>query len=57
MRDPAAFAKIVREGALQPRGMVAFGAELSPQDVELIRAYVIRRAHEASHSAPAEVAR
>ena len=57
IRDPAAFAKIVRDGALQSQGMVAFGAELSPEDVELIRAYVIRRAHEASHSAPAEVAR
>jgi alcohol dehydrogenase (cytochrome c)/quinohemoprotein ethanol dehydrogenase len=56
-RDPAAFAKIVREGAMQPRGMVAFGAELSPEDVELIRAYVIRRAHEAAKSSSAGVAR
>jgi hypothetical protein len=31
---------------LEQRGMINFGAELSADDVERIRAYVIRRAHE-----------
>jgi PQQ-dependent dehydrogenase (methanol/ethanol family) len=52
--DADAFAKIVREGTLQSRGMVAFGAELSTHDVELIRAYVIRRAHESEGAAVAK---
>jgi alcohol dehydrogenase (cytochrome c)/quinohemoprotein ethanol dehydrogenase len=52
--DPDTFVRIVREGSLQPRGMVGFGAELSARDVELIREYVIRRAHEsATAEAPA----
>jgi len=44
--DAATFTQLVREGLLAERGMVAFGAELSAADVEQIRAYVIRRAHE-----------
>jgi quinohemoprotein ethanol dehydrogenase len=44
--DADAFARIVREGVLEQRGMISFGAELSADDVERIRAYVIRRAHE-----------
>jgi quinohemoprotein ethanol dehydrogenase len=54
LNDLPTFEKIVREGSLQPRGMVAFGAELSPKDVELIRDYVIRRAHEAQGSTAPE---
>jgi alcohol dehydrogenase (cytochrome c)/quinohemoprotein ethanol dehydrogenase len=46
LNDADAFARIVREGVLEPRGMFNFSAELSAHDVELIRAYVIRRAHE-----------
>jgi alcohol dehydrogenase (cytochrome c)/quinohemoprotein ethanol dehydrogenase len=33
-------------GQLADRGMFAFGAELSAEDVAQIRAYVIHRAHE-----------
>jgi quinohemoprotein ethanol dehydrogenase len=46
LSDPATFTRLVREGLLEGRGMFAFGAELSAADVEQIRAYVIRRAHE-----------
>jgi len=41
-----AWATIVRAGPLATRGMVAFGAELSADDVEAIRAYVVQRAAE-----------
>ena len=44
--DATGFAKVVRDGVLADRGMFAFGPELSAADVEQIRAYVIRRAHE-----------
>jgi alcohol dehydrogenase (cytochrome c)/quinohemoprotein ethanol dehydrogenase len=44
--DSAAFANVVHDGALADRGMVAFGDELSPEDIEKIRAYVIHRANE-----------
>ena len=37
---------IVHDGALRARGMAAFGAELGKEQIEEIRAYVIRRAHE-----------
>ena len=40
------FTRLVREGMLADRGMFAFGAELSAEDVAQIRAYVIHRAHE-----------
>jgi quinohemoprotein ethanol dehydrogenase len=46
LSDSAAFARVVRDGVLAERGMIAFGDELSAQDVEQIRAYVIHRAHE-----------
>ena len=46
LRDPAKFTQLVREGLLKERGMFAFGAELSEEDVAQIRAYVIHRAHE-----------
>jgi len=46
LTDVAAFTRLVREGLLESRGMVAFGDELSDEDVASIRAYVIRRAHE-----------
>jgi len=43
----AAWAAIVREGALASRGMVAFGSEVSAQDADAIRAYVVERANAA----------
>jgi quinohemoprotein ethanol dehydrogenase len=48
-----AWATIVREGPFEARGMVAFGAELSSDDVESIRAYVVQRAAEAREGAEA----
>jgi quinohemoprotein ethanol dehydrogenase len=38
--------RIVRDGILKPYGMVGFSAELSRQDAESIRAYVIFRANQ-----------
>jgi alcohol dehydrogenase (cytochrome c)/quinohemoprotein ethanol dehydrogenase len=43
---PELWQSIVHDGALKPVGMIGFGAELSPKDIDQIRAYVIRRAHE-----------
>ncbi|MDY0006392.1 MAG: PQQ-dependent dehydrogenase, methanol/ethanol family [Spongiibacteraceae bacterium] len=40
------FALIVREGALQPRGMPAF-SELTDSDLEAMQHYIRKRAHEA----------
>jgi alcohol dehydrogenase (cytochrome c)/quinohemoprotein ethanol dehydrogenase len=51
LSDPALFTRIVREGLLAERGMVAFGTELSAEDVAQIRAYVIRRAHDTRQAA------
>ena len=45
-RDPAAWDKIVRGGERMPRGMVSFATEVSSEDSEKVRAYVIHRAHE-----------
>ncbi len=45
-RDAAAWDHIVRGGERMPRGMVSFAAEVSPEDSEKVRAYVIHRAHE-----------
>ena len=46
IKDSQALDSIVRQGALQANGMVAFKDEVSPQDLEQIRAYVIHRANE-----------
>ena len=46
LSDPKLWQSIVHDGALKANGMVAFGAELNPQDVDKIRAYLIRRAHD-----------
>jgi alcohol dehydrogenase (cytochrome c)/quinohemoprotein ethanol dehydrogenase len=51
LSDLATFTRLVREGLLRDRGMFAFGAELSEQDVAQIRAYVIHRAHETRNTA------
>jgi quinohemoprotein ethanol dehydrogenase len=37
---------IVHDGALKDRGMIAWGTQLSREDIEAVRAYVIKRAHE-----------
>ena len=44
--DPDVFTQIVREGALEQRGMIASAPSCPQDDVARIRAYVIRRAHE-----------
>jgi alcohol dehydrogenase (cytochrome c)/quinohemoprotein ethanol dehydrogenase len=56
LSDPATFTRLVREGLLADRAMVAFGAELSAEDVEQIRAYVIHRAHETRQTAATDTA-
>jgi hypothetical protein len=50
LSEPPLWQSIVRDGALQGRGMVAFGAELGDNDIEAVRQYVIQRAHD-SHAA------
>jgi len=49
----AGWFKIVREGAFQSAGMVAFGKEVSQQDAADIRAYVIFRANQSMSEAKA----
>jgi quinohemoprotein ethanol dehydrogenase len=46
LSQPPVWQSIVRDGALQARGMVAFGAELGGNDIEAVRQYVIQRAHD-----------
>jgi mono/diheme cytochrome c family protein len=46
LKDPGAFDVTVRQGARVDKGMVAFKDEISPEDLEKIRAYVIHRANE-----------
>jgi alcohol dehydrogenase (cytochrome c)/quinohemoprotein ethanol dehydrogenase len=53
--DAKAMDVIVREGSLQANGMVAFKEEVSAQDLEKIRAYVIHRANEDKNNESAEV--
>lgn len=43
--------QVVLSGILKPTGMVSFSSELSRQDAEAIRAYVIFRADESLHAA------
>jgi alcohol dehydrogenase (cytochrome c)/quinohemoprotein ethanol dehydrogenase len=44
--DPKLWQNIVHDGVLQPRGMVAFGAELDPQQIDTVRAYIVHRINE-----------
>jgi alcohol dehydrogenase (cytochrome c)/quinohemoprotein ethanol dehydrogenase len=44
--DAAAWERIVRGGERVGKGMVSFAAEVSSEDSEKVRAYVIHRAHE-----------
>jgi len=46
IKDAQAMDNVVRQGSRQANGMVAFKDEVSPQDLEQIRAYVIHRANE-----------
>jgi len=46
LADSKAWASVVHEGTLRSRGMVSFASVLSPEQVEAIRHYVIRRANE-----------
>jgi alcohol dehydrogenase (cytochrome c)/quinohemoprotein ethanol dehydrogenase len=46
IKSPEAFDMTVRQGTRMDKGMVAFKGEVSPQDLERIRAYVIHRANE-----------
>jgi quinohemoprotein ethanol dehydrogenase len=46
IKSPEAFDMTVRQGTRIDKGMVAFKDEVSPQDLEKIRAYVIHRANE-----------
>jgi len=58
LTKPGEWQRIVHDGALQSRGMVAFGAELGQQDIEAVRQYVLQRARdskaEAAQQTPAE---
>jgi mono/diheme cytochrome c family protein len=45
---PEVWQSIVHDGALQARGMVAFGAELSKQDIDDVRQYVMQRARDSN---------
>jgi hypothetical protein len=45
--DARRWAQFVEDGLRRQKGMVSFRDELSPADAELVRAYVIRRAHDA----------
>jgi len=40
------WATVVRDGALQKKGMVGFASALSPEQIDSIRVYVIKRANE-----------
>jgi len=46
IRSPEAFDMAVRQGARADKGMVAFKDEITPENLEQIRAYVIHRASE-----------
>jgi quinohemoprotein ethanol dehydrogenase len=46
IKDSAAFDLTVRQGTRADQGMVAFKDEITPQDLEKIRAYIIHRANE-----------
>jgi mono/diheme cytochrome c family protein len=53
LRDRELFQKIVHDGILEPKGMVAFGSVLQPKSIELIRAYVTHRVNESVAEAKA----
>jgi alcohol dehydrogenase (cytochrome c)/quinohemoprotein ethanol dehydrogenase len=53
LNNDALFKAIVIDGALQNNGMVSFAAQLTPQDAEAIRAYVVSLANAAKDAATA----
>jgi alcohol dehydrogenase (cytochrome c)/quinohemoprotein ethanol dehydrogenase len=46
LNDAATWRQIIYEGALKDNGMVSFKAVMTPEEIETIRAYVIKRANE-----------
>jgi alcohol dehydrogenase (cytochrome c)/quinohemoprotein ethanol dehydrogenase len=46
LHDSASWKAVVIDGILKDNGMVSFGREISPEQADAIRHYVIRRAHE-----------
>jgi quinohemoprotein ethanol dehydrogenase len=46
LSDGVMWKRVVRDGALESRGMVGFASELSPEQTDAVRAYVIHRARE-----------
>jgi quinohemoprotein ethanol dehydrogenase len=46
IKDAAAMDVVVRQGSRADRRMVAFKAEITPQDLESIRAYIVHRANQ-----------
>ncbi|HTC53829.1 MAG TPA: PQQ-dependent dehydrogenase, methanol/ethanol family [Steroidobacteraceae bacterium] len=52
LRDDEGFQKIVHDGVLEAKGMVAFGSLLTPAKIELIRAYVTHRVNESMAEQP-----
>jgi quinohemoprotein ethanol dehydrogenase len=46
IKNAEALDKIARQGALESRGMIGFKAEITAQDLESIRAYLIHRANQ-----------
>jgi quinohemoprotein ethanol dehydrogenase len=56
IKNPEAFDMTVRQGTRTDQGMVAFKDEVSPQDLEKIRAYVIHRANEDKNTEAAAAA-
>jgi quinohemoprotein ethanol dehydrogenase len=46
IKSAEAMDNIARQGALESRGMVGFKDEITPQDLECIRAYLIHRANQ-----------
>ena len=59
LKTADAFRTVVVDGALESRGMVSFRDRIAPQDVEAIRAYLVKRAIDgkaAQAAAPAPVA-
>jgi len=53
LNDEKLWQSVVHDGALKERGMIGFAAELSAPDIDAIRAYIIRRAHESQPTASA----
>jgi quinohemoprotein ethanol dehydrogenase len=56
LANDSVWQSIVRDGARESRGMVAFGKVLSAQQIAGARAYVIHRAHEQPATPPAGAA-